>query len=139
MTKYETQGDLDNEARVMQALAQKYNLQLVKCPERYRMDAVFIKGKKIHAFVEFKRRSCRSDRWPTMFVSLSKAMWAEELRRITGIPVQLVVEWEDRIGAIDMRCHCDVTVGGRSDRNDPNDYDLVAHYKIDGFKTLDLF
>lgn len=139
MPTYETQTDLDNESRVMQAIAEKYGLQLLKCPERYRMDAVFLRDGAIHCLVEFKRRRIASTDYPTFIMSLSKAMAASEIRDQTGIPVFLVVEWTDMIGRIDVRAYTKVTVGGRKDRNDPNDYDLVAHYYTRDFERLDLF
>ena len=139
MPTYETQTDLANESRVMQAIADKYGLQLRKCPERYRMDAVFLTGGDIYCLVAFKRRNLASTTYPTFFISLSKAMAAAEIRDQTGIPVYLVVEWTDMIGRIDVRAYSKVTIGGRKDRDDPNDYDLVAHYDIKNFERLDLF
>lgn len=137
--KYETQENLDNESRVMNAIAEKYGLELHKCPERYRMDAVFSKDGQMMFFVEFKCRKGKSNDYRAYVVSLSKAMAAEALKKATGLPVYLVVEWDDMIGKIPMQNFRAVNVGGRTDRGDPNDFDLVAHYFVQDFETLDLF
>ena len=136
---YETETDKENELRCMNAIAERYNVEVVMCPPQYQFDAMIIKEGKIDAMIEYKRRHFASGAYPTSFVGLNKTLFAHNFRQATGIPCNLVVEWDDMIGMINFKLFSKVTVGGRTDRNDPNDRMLLAHYPVEHFKVLDLF
>lgn len=136
---YETDEDIANELRVMNAIAERYNVEVVKCPPKYEFDAMIVKDGSIDSMIEFKRRSVASTTYPTAIIGLNKALHAHNFRQATGIPCNLVVEWTDMIGMVNIKTFSRVSLGGRTDRNDPNDVTLVVHYPIEHFKKLDLF
>lgn len=136
---YETDEDIANEARVLSAIAERYKVEVVKCPQKYEFDAMIVKGGKVESMIEFKHRSVASTAYPTAIIGLNKALYAHNFKQATGIPCNLVVEWTDMIGMVNLKKFVNVSVGGRNDRNDPNDHQMLAHYKIEDFKKLDLF
>lgn len=139
MPLYETEQDLANERMIMNAIAERYGVDVIKCPEKYRMDAVVLRGGKLTSFIEFKRRNIASTKYPTFFISLGKAIAGMQLTRYTGKPVYLVVEWTDMVGRIEIGRFTHTTVGGRKDRGDPLDYELMVHYPVEDFKILKLW
>lgn len=136
---YETQEDRDNEERIIKAISERYNISIVMCPPQYQFDAVVIKNGEVDTMLEIKTRTISSKTYPTAIIGLNKVLHAHNIKAATNISCNLIVEWDDMVGMIDIRRFSKVTVGGRSDRGDPRDNSLVAHYPIKHFKTLDLF
>lgn len=83
-----------------------------------------------------KCRVYKHDQYKSVFISLNKVQKAKELYDLTNKRVVLLVCWSDVYGYIDFAEDFDLALGGRKDRNDKNDFGLVAHYPIDNFKIL---
>ena len=137
--QYESQADRDNETRIMNAIQERHGLELLKLPQRYKLDAVGYKNGDLECFFEFKCRTFESSKYPTTFIGLGKIFAARDLILATKAKCWLVIEWSDRVGIINIMDYKKVSGGGRRVRGDPNDYDLMVHYNVDDFKTLNLF
>ena len=138
MTLYEKQIDLDHEKKLMEAIERKFDFTLVKLPMKYNLDALAFKAGNAKCFFEFKKRSHISKRYPTAFVSLEKVMAANRISKTTGLTCWLCVKWLDKVGVVKFDSHFEIGMGGRYDRNDPNDINIMAHYPIKGFTMLSL-
>lgn len=136
---YESDKDRANEQRIMDAIAEAHGMHFVKLPMKYTLDALaFVEG-DAKCFFEFKSRENSVQKFPTAMVNLGKVIAASNLSRATGLKCWLCVEWTDQVGVIDFASPIEIGVGGRTDRGDPNDIDLMAHYPISGFRMLNLF
>lgn len=137
---YETAKDRLNEERLIKALEQAFNFKITSLPSKYNLDAIAWNDGEAKCFFEFKSRTVASTKYQTAVVNLHKAIAANNLAQTTGLKCWLLCEWTDMVGVIDFASPFEIgVVGARTDRNDPRDADLFAHYPIAGFRNLNLF
>ena len=137
---YETDADRANEQRLMSAMEQAFSFRITSLPAKYNLDAIAWNDGEAKCFFEFKCRTIASNKYSTAVVNLHKAIAANNLTQTTGLKCWLVVEWTDMVGVIDCASPFEIgVVGARTDRNDPRDADLFAHYPVEGFRNLNLF
>lgn len=137
---YETAKDRLNEERLIKAIEQAFNFKITSLPSKYNLDAIAWSDGEAKCFFEFKCRTIPSTKHQTAVVNLHKAIAANNLAQTTGLKCWLVCEWTDMVGVIDFASPFEIgVVGARTDRNDPRDADLFAHYPISRFRNLKLF
>jgi hypothetical protein len=70
-------------------------------------------------------------------VSLLKWMTARDVAKAARVPGFLVVSWTDCVGMISVDADEVVPgVGGRTDRGDPDDVELVVHIPVAKFRVV---
>lgn len=91
---------------------------------------------RVLSLCELKTRTTPSARYPTFFLSAKKVEAARSYRAALGLPVTLFVQWADRVGElrVDEIVPAFFTVGGREDRGDAADVELMAHWPVDQFE-----
>ncbi|MGW8178277.1 MAG: hypothetical protein ACWGQW_05860 [bacterium] len=136
---YETDLDREIEGDIAERFARHFNCTQHELPQYSRVDRViFGPSGNLRGFIEIKRRYYECGRYNTFFVSKKKFQVMSWLYRATQLPVMLVVQFDDLIAWIDigkvgpaqLRC------GGRSDRQDPQDTEPMAHIPIDIFQFI---
>ena len=140
MPKYETKKDRANQARAMEAFAKIYRYEFVDLPQYHEMDFAIVERQRvdrhtfplIKALVEVKCRTFSINKYPTMMVDIRKANYALNC----GLPTILLTSWTDALAFIKFKSERFYTMGGRRDRDDPYDYDIMCHYKIKDFTRL---
>jgi len=133
--KYETTKDLQNEQEVADIVADLgYNLR--KLPVQYRLDFAIFRDSECLGFAEVKTRSFHMNKYPPVMISLSKVLAADALTRKTGLPCYLICKYTDCVARLDFAHPLDLRMGGRTDRNDPQDVDICAFYPISGFTIV---
>lgn len=140
MAKYETLKDLANQQKVMEIFTKTYGYEYVDLPQFSEMDYGIQKSfrykgfkySRIEGLVEVKCRSISFNRYPTFMLHLNKVQYALNC----GVPTILLVSWIDAIGFIKFKEKHFVTMGGRRDRNNQYDYDLMAHYPTEKFDLI---
>jgi len=121
-------------------MEQAFDFRITSLPAKYNLDAIAWNDGEAKCFFEFKCRTIASNKYSTAVVNLHKAIAANNLTQTTGLKCWLVVEWTDMVGVIDFASPFEIgVVGARTDRNDPRDADLFAHYPVAGFRNLNLF
>jgi hypothetical protein len=130
---YETPESLEGERRVADLLEMYWSRKLVKLPIAYRVDFAVVK-EDITAWAEIK---CRTAEYPEMYLSLHKWMAGKELSRETGLPFVLVYGIKDKVYWKTVeKDEPKIVIGGRQDRDDWQDMEPMAVFKLDQFKTL---
>jgi hypothetical protein len=130
---YETPESLENEQRVADLLEMYWTRKLVKLPIAYQVDFAVVK-EDITAWAEIK---CRTTEYPEMYLSLHKWMAGKELSRQTGLPFILVYGFKDKVCWKTVeKDNPKIVIGGRQDRQDWQDMEPMAVFKLDQFKTL---
>jgi hypothetical protein len=67
-------------------------------------------------------------------ISADKIARIRMLSSVSGIPSFLFVAWTDTVGYINLADTPDYTaIGGRRDRGDPQDIEVLLHYSVDRF------
>lgn len=137
---YENQTTLEKERTLAEQLIAAWGCSVGKLPIRYGIDYAFLRDGALVGFAELKCRTIRRDAFPTMMVSLGKMISAQALHQVTHVPIVLVVEWTDCVGWTEIAgksaCKYKVALGGRKDRNDEQDNDVVALIPINEFRRL---
>ncbi len=139
---YETNEDLDRERVVASYLERSWRCNLRKLNKFGAFDFAFEKANEegiliVRGFVEVKRRNCNHDKYETILVSASKRQQALSLLDATGCSSAFVIVYDDRVRYISLiEPPCYSTVGGRFDRGDKADEEVVLHYHTNRLSDL---
>lgn len=98
-------------------------------------DVAFIKDKRIKAVAEIKCRNHPYGQFPTYMISADKLSGLHAFHQATKIPALIIVSWScGKVGHVKIPVEAHFEMGGRVDRSDPMDIEIVAHIPIESFK-----
>ena len=135
---YETELDQSKESSVMVEVCNVWHCDARKLKKNFEMDYELLsKSGELRAMCEVKcRNNCLKD-YPTYMISRNKIESGRKIGASRGVPAILFVHFLDDIMFIDMSEEPDhYDLGGRTDRNDPMDIEMMAHYRPDQLTTL---
>ena len=126
---YENEQSKADEARIILSFCEGVYTESgqeftpIKLPMRHKVDYALCSGDKtIRAFAEVKKRDIPSDKYREILLSFDKY---DAMVRLTeyGFKCILVFEFHDGIFYVDVKniVDCKIGIGGRTDRNDPED------------------
>jgi hypothetical protein len=130
---YENNGDRSREQGVADLLAEKWGCSIFKMPHLCSVDRMAVDEAEVKAWLEIKCRTNSFDKYPTYMISARKIHDGLHLSRITRVPFILVVSWSDCVKYIKVEKTYPLRVGGRYDRNDALDEEIVCDIPLDGF------
>ena len=135
---YETTLDIGREASVAEVLASAWSCAIHKLPRLYACDFAAMRNKVVSAWLEIKVRNAS---YPTYLISLHKWIKGIELSEATGKPFLLVVSWPVNGERVVMfhpvtREPIRVVLGGRKDRNDPDDIEPMVEIPVSRFRRV---
>lgn len=133
---YETGEDKLNEQKVAEQIVAARPVILQKLPPRHAMDYAAMGDNGIKFFLEIKCRTFEKAKYPTTMVGMDKVLYARQVYKHLGIKSFLFVQWTDELAYISMNNDCTLAIGGRADRNDPQDTGVYAFFAVDEFKGL---
>lgn len=108
----------------------------MKLPKAYRVDFALTVAQTIKAWAEIK---CRGRMYDEMFLSLGKLLEGQRLAEQTGHPFLLVYAFGGRVFWADVSTSKPrITIGGRTDRQDWQDVEPMALFKLSEFRSLDV-
>jgi hypothetical protein len=133
---YESQADRDRETLVKMRIEEITGAALIKLPPRDSFDYAVTKKGLITGLVEIKCRTIPSTLHETYLIDVHKLRNAASYAAIhPDIDCRLWVQWTDVLGCIDMTIpHTEWMVGGRSDREDPQDISICSYIPIKEFQ-----
>jgi hypothetical protein len=138
---YYTKYHYDKEESLRIYLEKLYNVTLKRNKTLYKYDISVIKDGLITGLLELKDRSHYFGYYKTYTVSLDKIREGIQYETFTGLPCTLVVRFSCgtiasyRIQAEEVKTF-NITHGGRTDRNDPNDLEPLVNIPLNYFKIL---
>jgi hypothetical protein len=131
--EYETQKDKLNETRAGELLT---SLGFTVCTfGKFAPCDFFAFTKKGQYLVEFKKRSHNYGDFPTVMIPEKKLRKCLTIAEQIGCSFLYVVEFDNGTYGCDVK-HYTTANGGRTDRNDPNDYGVMAFIDIKDFRRL---
>ena len=134
---YESQSDLKREEDVVKELSAHWMCDYQKLPMSYQLDYALLREGKICALCEIKVRNVVSDYYGTLIISASKRLAGLQYSKMLGVPALLVVKYEDGLRFINFSEEPDsIGVGGRTDRGDMQDTEIVFHYETGRLKDI---
>ena len=132
---YETSSDRKNQQDIADKLAALWSCSVIKMPHLHPVD--FLIGDDVGAaWMEVKRRKAKSTTYVSLIIDKKKIDAGLKHSTATGFPFIIVVHWEDGIFYATARNDYATAVGGRFDRGDPNDRELVCHIPVSHFTRL---
>ena len=140
--RYETEEDRERENGVAHRFEQYYSstktkVRFEKLEFGHRADYIIIDDDLPVMYVEIKNRTCTSQQYDTYTISKNKLLSLSKLAESENVNAVLVVQWTDQAGYIDvdryLRSASD-SVGGRYDRNDSHDEELMSNAPISLFQ-----
>jgi hypothetical protein len=137
--KRESQHDLENEMCAVRLLRTWKQVEAHKLPLKYICDFALYAGGRLAGFAEFKRRKVSVEKYPTVILSLHKAMVGTELAEVSGTKFLFVVQWDDAFGYhVITRPFSSYKIqqGGTFHRCDQEDVEPVIHLPFTGFKFM---
>ena len=135
MPWYESDGDRRKEQAVIARFCEHAGYVPRKLPDdKYRVDFALDRDGKVAGWAEVK---CRGRRYDTLIIDLRKVASGVLLAAQSGKPFFVVVEWPDGIAFTELSSIPErVAVGGRADRGDKHDTDVVAHIPLGQFTYI---
>lgn len=137
MTLYESDKDRVTQKKIADQLAQLWKCDVMTMPKRHPVDFLF--GDTSGAcWIEVKRRYVESKKYATLIIDKEKLVAGHRHSEATGLPFGIVVHWNDGIffARVDDPSEYQCAPGGRRDRGDANDIDIVAHIPTQRFERL---
>jgi hypothetical protein len=135
---YETNETLAAERKVVEFFCAKWKTEAAKLPIAYNVDYVLTRENQVKLWLEVKCRHCKSTEYETYFISAKKIVNGLALAESTNVPFYLAIQWQDRVGYLRvLKGAFDVRIGGRKDRDDWQDVEPMAHFKINDFTMCD--
>lgn len=136
---YETEADREREAKAITVLEKATGLSAVKRPDHTVADFSLVDDGYVVGYVEVKTRTCKSNTYSTYHISKKKLTGLMDLASRDGVKVGLLVQWKDRSGFISIGKflnNASYKVGGRYDRGDKADIEVMADVDIKHFTML---
>jgi len=128
---YENVDDRSREQDIADLLADRWGCLILKMPRLCVVDRMAFIGGEAKAWLEIKCRTNAFDKYPTYMISARKIYDGVHLSRITKVPFILVVSWSDCVKYIRVDKVYPLRVGGRYDRNDALDEEVVCDIPLD--------
>ena len=128
--RYENEESKKNELAIVKEVCMAWGFIPFKLPHFYQLDFALTDNKRVvRAFVEAKRRFFSFGRHPDVILSVDKVLAGFELSEALVVPFYFAVQFDDclKVALVTRRHLQSVTIGGRKDRNDADDVELVIH------------
>ena len=137
MTIYETSSDIDNEVRAIPKIEAKLNCRAQRLKKLSNCDYAFTRDNVLVAMGEFKKRSVSKSAYKSYMLSASKYANILVIAKALDVPALLIVEWTDETGYLTLGSKTPKAgVGGRKDRGDVSDTEIVVYFPIEDFIKL---
>ena len=135
---YETGDQRLVEHEVAEKLAYKWHATQVAFPDGSTVDRVLVRDGRVIGLVEIKTRQTPVDKYPTYYASHQRLQRLRYIAKALRLPPVFVVQWSDACGWLNPAetKPVRIDVGGRVDRGDQFDVELVEHYPTNLFRSL---
>ena len=137
---YETQYDRQREAEVAAHVESVWKAKCLMMPKFSAADMLILDGQNNpKCWVEIKSRNIIFGQYQNMHIAVEKILRLQELIKLTKLPAIIIANLQDGI----FWHHCPQTeteivkdMGGRTDRNDPQDVGVMACFNWNDFEEL---
>jgi hypothetical protein len=138
MPTYETRADRMRESAVAGTVARHLGMTARKLAKYDFADFALTRGDRVAGLLEVKVRRVASTTYPTYHVSMAKLI---KLVQWQPLEIYLAVQWTDRLGLLQLRPDRlspveHLSIGGRQDRGDPMDIEIMANINVSAFETI---
>tara|TARA_R110002020_G_scaffold36666_1_gene110406 strand:- start:467 stop:913 length:447 start_codon:yes stop_codon:yes gene_type:complete len=145
---YETDEDRTNEERAIEVLKKGTGDEYIQLPKSYRVDIARMDSDgKITAWIEYKHRSHKVNKYPTLMISATKMIEGVLFSRMTGIPFYLLASFKSSEPAGELEFYhlkvepetireSHIAMGGRRGRGGVSDIEPVCYLDLPIFEKI---
>lgn len=135
---YETEADRNGELAAAKVIEKAYGCVVVQNKRKYPADYTISKNGTTVAFAEIKARTFPRKKYADYMISLKKVVETKAIAAEGKLPMLLFVKWTDGLFYLPLSdtLPSRIALGGRKDRNDPDDIEPCAFYSVDEFKEV---
>jgi hypothetical protein len=135
---YQSTGDLEREDDVRAMVMMWGKCDAVRTPTHAAIDIIMHREQTIVAVAEIKCRGNTMLQYPDYSIGHQKMLNLQMTGELLCVPALLVVRWScGALGYIDASTKpIALQEGGREDRNDPKDQEIMAHYDLQDFRDV---
>jgi len=137
--EYVTNQDLNNEIAVAKFLESKWGCEARKMPNKFsRFDYALLRSGQLTCMAEIKCRTCPVGYYDDYMISYDKWSYGVHGYEVMHLTHIIVVAWSDAVGWVycanqnASKCR----LGGRTDRGDESDVEVVVDIPIKNFSIL---
>lgn len=134
-----TDADREREHRLAGHVADTLGLTMYRMPELSPVD--YLASNRVGRIVgvwEFKCRTCAPDAYPSLIVDAAKLLELTRWALLSQCRAYVAAGYADgSVWVVELAgAPVEVTMGGRTDRADPHDWEPVAHLPREWFRRL---
>lgn len=134
---YENSETKAIERKIADVVCKAFGVEMVKLPMSYQIDFVVLRDGVIKSVLEVKQRDINLTTYPTIILSMHKYMFGKKLNEEMGVPFIFVIGLKNGIFWVDLSDKkYPVALGGRTDRGDDQDVELVIQIPTSDFKEI---
>ncbi len=135
---YENEANMANEDAVARILKSKWRGRILKTAKFYPFDRIVEVDGVIKAFVEIKCYTTKFRQFDSFKISMKKIEWGIDTTVNFGVKCLIVGRWVDVLAfhTVDVDFVYPLLIGGRYDRNDPVDVEVMASIPWGKFKQI---
>jgi len=134
--RYESSTNVAKELEIAARLCNVFDCTYEQYPPLHAVNGKFIKDGKVQAIVEIKVRNNASYKYPTLMLSCAKYNKGLDWAHKENAPFILLIMFTDGLFMTKVGSGYDENIGGRSDRNDPNDIERCVYIPMASFKQI---
>lgn len=136
---YETEKDLREEAAIAAAFSSAWKAEFIKLKKLYAVDYAIMRDGAVAGWAEIKRRYRDMHQFPSLYVTLKKAIDGIALSEYTSKPFLYLVRFNDATCYVTITrpmCNRPIKISGRTDRGDPDDRQPCLEINNDELKVI---
>lgn len=135
---YENAKNRQDEVWAQEKIETWARCTLEKLPYKDHIDWKAYRNGDLVALIEFKRRTCTKNQYPTYMISSAKWRNGLSMSNTYGVPFILTVRWADGLYYLHVKDSVPLTLasGGRWDRGDDLDVEEMVYVDTNLFKPI---
>jgi hypothetical protein len=133
---YEAPEHVSEELKVAAYVCNVFSCSYEQYPPLHPLNGKLVQDGITKVVAEIKIRNNASTKYPTLMMSSDKWKRGLDWAFIENKPFMLFVKFTDGIFMTKVKNKYDEAIGGRTDRNDPNDVERCVYIPISSFKKI---
>jgi hypothetical protein len=133
---YESSTNVAKELEIAAKFCSVFDCTYEQYPPLHAVNGKFVKDGKVQAIAEIKVRNNASNKYPTLMMSSSKYRKGLDWAHKENAPFLLVIKFTDGLFMTKVGAKYQESIGGRKDRNDPDDIERCVYIPMDSFKQV---
>jgi hypothetical protein len=134
--QYESSTDVSEELRIASYFCSVFGCKYEQYPPMHPANGKFIMDGRTIAVAEIKTRNNKSSKYPTLMISSTKCKRGKDWAQKENAAFILVIKFTDGVFMTRVTNKYQEYLGGRQDRNDPNDLERCAYIPISSFMRV---